>query len=259
LSGIALFPQGGRTPIYLRDVARVYPTLGPTTILRENQVRSLRLTGEAVTSVAPLSAVNDSIRARIASLDIPEGYSVIFGGEEEAVRENNRQLALVVFLAVFLVFVVMAVQYESLVSPFVILTTVPMSLIGVAVGLRVTGLPMSAPVMLGVILLAGIVVNKGILLVEYIEQFRAKFGSTMEEAAAEAGAVRLRPVLLTPLPPLLPVLPLSLGIGEGTEMMQPLAVPVVWGLLTSMVLTFFVVPSAYVILKGGSERLGEWL
>lgn len=259
LAGIALFPQGGNAPIYLRDVARVYPTLGPTSILRENQNRSLRLTGEALTAVAPLSVVNDSIRARIAEITLPEGYSVIFGGEEQSVRETNRQLALVIFLALFLVFVVMAVQYESLVSPLVILTTVPLSLIGVAVGLRVVGLPMSAPVLLGVILLAGIVVNNGILLVEYIEQHRAEHGSSMATAAAEAGAMRLRPVLMTTLTTLLGMLPLAMGIGEGSELMRPLAVAVCFGLVTSMLLTFFVVPSSYVLLKGNSERLAAWL
>ncbi len=259
LAGIALFPQGGSAPIYLRDVARVYPTLGPTSILRENQNRSLRLTGEALTAVAPLSVVNDSIRARIADMDLPEGYSIIFGGEEQAVRDTNRQMALVIFLAVFLVFVVMAVQYESLISPLVILTTIPLSLVGVAIGLRVVGLPMSAPVLLGVILLAAIVVNNGILLVEYIEQYRAEHGASMVEAAAEAGAVRLRPVLMTTVTTLLGMMPLALGIGEGSELMRPLAVAVCFGLSTSMILTFFIVPSSYVLLKGGSERLMAWL
>lgn len=259
LNGIALFPRGGSAPVYLRDVARVYPSMGPTTILREDQSRSLRLTGEAITTVAPLSVVNDSIRARIADIELPDGYSIIFGGEEQAVRENNRQLTLVICLAVFLVFVVMAVQYESLVNPLVILMTVPLSLIGVAVGLRVAGLPLSAPVLLGVVLLAGIVVNNGILLVEYIEQYRRDRGASMVEAAVEAGVVRLRPVVMTTLTTLVGMLPLALGIGEGTELMRPLAVAVVGGLSLSTVLTFLVVPSTYVVLKGGSERLMAWL
>src|SRR5690606_27834071 len=122
LGAVALFPgTAGRPPIYLRDVADVYQAHGPTTILRENQNRVLRLTGDVITEVASVGAVNDSSRARLADLELPDGYGIIFGGEEQAIRENNRQLTIVVLLAVFLVFVVMAVQYESFINPLVIL------------------------------------------------------------------------------------------------------------------------------------------
>ncbi|MCA9737216.1 MAG: efflux RND transporter permease subunit, partial [Gemmatimonadetes bacterium] len=173
IESIALFPgQTGGAPIYLRDVARVRTILGPTTIRRENQNRQLQLTGDVIAEVATVGEVNDSIRVRLAGMSLPDGYGVIFGGEEEAIRESNQQMTIVVLLAVFLVFVVMAVQYESFVNPFVILLAMPLSLIGVCVLLFLTGTPLSAPVLLGVILLAGIVVNNAILLVEYIEQGR---------------------------------------------------------------------------------------
>ncbi len=257
---IALFPGGGgRAPIYLRDVAYVYATVGPTNILRENQNRVFRLTGDVINEIAPVGVVNDSIRARLASLELPDGYSIVFGGEEEAIRENNRQLTIVVLLAIFLVFVVLAVQYESIINPFVILLAIPLSLIGVGVALWITQLPLSAPVLLGVILLAGIAVNNSILLVEYVEQFRKERGAAMMEAVVEAGAVRLRPILMTTLTTAIGMLPLALGIGEGTEMMRPLAVTVVGGLSVSMVLTLFVVPSAYVIFNTASERVVAWL
>jgi multidrug efflux pump subunit AcrB len=171
IGSIALFPGGADgAPIYLRDVADVRMVLGPTEIRRENQNRQFRLTGDVVAEVASVGTVNDSIRARLAGYTVPEGYGIIFGGEEEAIRENNRQLTIVVALAIFLVFVVMAVQYESIVNPLVIILAIPLSLVGVGAGLWVTGTPLSAPVLLGVILLAGIVVNNAILLVEYIEQ-----------------------------------------------------------------------------------------
>ncbi len=194
LGSVALFPGGaGGQPIYLRDVATVQSVMGPTMILRENQNRVFRLTGDNIPEVASVGEVNDSIRARLASLPMPDGYGIVFGGEEQSIRENNRQLAIVVGLAIFLVFVVMAVQYESIVNPLVILFAIPMSLVGVGLALRLTGTPQSAPVLLGVILLAGIVVNNAILLVEYIEQGRRYRGLTREEAVIEAGAVRLRP------------------------------------------------------------------
>jgi hydrophobe/amphiphile efflux-1 (HAE1) family protein len=260
LGTVALFPGGsGGGPIYLRDVARVENVLGPTTILRENQNRVLRLTGDVISEVASVSAVNDSIRARIADLSLADGYGIVFGGEEQAIRENNRQLATVVLLAIFLVFVVMAVQYESVVNPLVILLAIPLSLVGVGLFLWATGTPMSAPVLLGVILLAGIVVNNAILLVEYTEQGRRLRGLTREEAVVEAGAIRLRPIIMTTITTACGMLPLALGIGQGSELMQPLAIAVVGGLTVSTLLTLFVVPSAYVILNHSAERLGIWL
>ena len=259
LGAVALFSGGaGRAPVYVRDVATVTTSLGPTDIRRENQNRVLRLTGDVINDVAPVGEVNDSIRARIADLELPEGYGIIFGGEEEAIRENNRQLAVVMGLAIFLVFVVLAIQYESVIDPFVIILAIPLSLIGVGVSLWVTGTPLSAPVLLGVILLAGIVVNNSILLVEYIEEYRGQ-GAAMLEAVVEAGAVRLRPILMTTFTTFLGTMPLALGIGEGTELMQPLAIAVVGGVLVSTLLTLFVVPSAYVLFRNGGDRIAAWL
>jgi hydrophobe/amphiphile efflux-1 (HAE1) family protein len=262
VGSVALFPGGaggaGGAPIYLRDVARVYTTAGPTNISRENQNRIFRLTGDVITEVATISTVNDSIRARLAGMELPEGYGVIIGGEEEAIRENNRQLAIVVGLAIFLVFVVMAVQYESVVNPFVILAAIPLSLVGVGLALWLTGTPMSAPVLLGVVLLAGIVVNNAILLVEYTERARAR-GLDRLTAVVEAGTTRLRPILMTTLTTISGMLPLALGIGEGSELMQPLAIAVVGGLSMSMLLTLVVVPSAYLIFNTAAERLVVFL
>jgi multidrug efflux pump subunit AcrB len=240
-------------------VASVYSTTGPTSILRENQNRVLRLTGDIISDVAPIGTVNDSIRGRLAALELPDGYGIIFAGEEEAIRENSRQLRIVVGLAIFLVFVVLAVQYESLVNPLVILFTIPLSLAGVGLALWGTGTTFSAPVLLGVILLAGIVVNNAILLVEYIEQFRREGKNSMQQAAVEAGAVRLRPIIMTTLTTCFGMLPLAMGLGEGSEMMQPLAISVVGGLAFSTLLTLFVVPSAYVILNQGGDTLKSWL
>lgn len=260
LGSIALFPGGfGRAPIYLRDIADVSTSLGPTEIRRENQNRVLRLNGDVITEVASVGEVNDSIRARLASLELPEGYGLIYGGEEEAIRENNRQLTIVVVLAIFLVFVVLALQYESLVNPLVILVTIPLSLIGVGFGLWLTETPLSAPVLLGVILLAGIVVNNAILLVEYVEEYRRDHNEPIEQALILAGAVRLRPILMTTITTILGMLPLALGLGEGSELMRPLAIAVVSGMMISTILTLFVVPCAYMLMHAGATRVQSWL
>jgi hydrophobe/amphiphile efflux-1 (HAE1) family protein len=260
LESVALFPGvAGGAPIYLRDVARVYSTLGPTSIQRENQNRILRITGDVISEIATVGEVNNSIRARLADLSLPDGYGIIYGGEEEAIRENNQQLLIVVLLSIFLVFVVLAVQYESLINPFVILLAIPLSLVGVGLGLWLTGTPLSAPVLLGVILLAGIVVNNAILLVEYVEQNRRERGMPMLEAVVDAGAVRLRPILMTTLTTMFGMMPLALGLGEGSELMRPLAIAMVGGLSLSMLLTLVVVPCAYVIFNRGGENLHRWL
>lgn len=260
LGSIALFPGSSEgTPVYLRDVATVRTTLGPTTIRRENQNRVLQLTGDVVATVASVGEVNDEIRARIADVELPDGYAILIGGEQEAIDENNRQLTIVILLAIFMVFVVMAVQYESIINPLVILFAIPVSLTGVGLLLAATGTPLSAPVLLGVILLAGIVVNNAILLVEYAEQIRRERGVSRAEAIVEAGGVRLRPILMTTLTTVFGTLPLALGIGDGAELMQPLAIAVVGGVSVSTLLTLFVVPSAYLILNSGADRLNAWV
>ncbi len=258
LSQILMFrPGGGAVP--LADVATFRLTDGPAHIERENQVRVLRMDGEVNQDVSDIGTINDEIRERIAGYDLPQGYSLIFGGEEEVIRETNRILFTVTLLAIFLVFVVMAVQYERLANPLIILTAVPLALIGVGAGLLITGTSLSAPVLLGVILLVGIVVNNAILLVEYIEIGQREKGLSVFEAVVDAGSIRFRPILMTTLTTVCGMLPLAIGMGEGSELMRPLAISVVGGLLVSMFLTLFVVPSLYIIINTFSEWLKRTL
>lgn len=258
LSQILLFrPNGGSVP--LADVANFRLTDGPAHIERENQVRILRMDGEVNPNITDVGTVNDQIRERLAGYDLPQGYSLIFGGEEEVIRETNRILFTVKLLAIFLVFVVMAVQYERLANPIIILTAVPLALIGVGAALLITDTNLSAPVLLGVILLVGIVVNNAILLVEYIEIGKREKNLSTFEAVVDAGSIRFRPILMTTLTTVCGMLPLAIGMGEGSELMRPLAISVVGGLLVSMFLTLFVVPSLYIIINTFSEWLKRTL
>ena len=257
LGAIALF-AGPDRPIHLRDVASVRFELGPSSIERWNQNRQYRVTGDVNDDLASVGAVNDAIRERLADLALPDGYGLVYGGEEETIRENQRNLLIVTILAVFLVWVVMAVQYESVTNPLVILLTIPLALVGVIVLLWITQTPLSAPALLGVILLAGIVVNNAILLVEYVELARER-GLSAEEAVVEAGAVRLRPILMTTTTTVLGMLPLAIGMGEGTELMRPLAIAVVGGLSISTILTLVVIPCAYLVIHGAAARLKRWV
>ena len=259
LAEVAMFPGARGGAIYLRDVADVREIMGPNEIRRENQNRIMRMNGDIINEVAPISAVTESVRTRLAAMQWPNGYGIIIGGEEEAIKETNRQMLLIIALAIFLVFVVLAVQYESLVDPLIIILAIPFGLIGVVATLWVTGTPLSAPVFLGMILLAGIVVNNSILLVEFVEQFRHERNVPLHEAVVEAGFVRMRPILMTTLTSMVGSLPLALGIGQGSELMRPLAIAVVGGIAFSTMLTLFVVPCAYVVMHTAADRVRSFL
>ncbi len=248
---IARTPAG---PIQLRDVASFEIGEGPAHIERENQVRIQRITGNFNTALNDPGSILDAIRVQADALDMPEQYGLVFGGQFEAIEEADREMLQAVLLAIFLVFVVLAVQYERLSNPIVILAAAPLSLIGVVGMLVATGTAVSAPVMLGMILLVGIVVNNAILLVEYIERGR-KRGLETSDAVIEAGKIRLRPIMMTTLTTVFGMLPLAIGMGSGANLMQPLAVGVIGGLLGATLLTLVLIPCLYVIVQNGVEWL----
>ncbi len=254
-----LLPRSDGRSVPVSEMASFSLGDGPAHIERENQVRIIRLNGEVNTAVSDVGTVNDQIRERMASYNLPEGYSLIYGGEEEVIRETQRNLITVTLLAIFLVFVVLAVQYERLANPLVILTAVPLALIGVGLMLWVTGTNLSAPVMLGVILLVGIVVNNAILLVEYIEIGRREQKLDPFKAVVEAGGIRFRPIMMTTLTTVFGMMPLAIGLGEGAELMRPLAIAVVGGLLISTLLTLFIIPSLYLIINSWGEMFKAWV
>jgi len=260
IGGTLLFPGGrNRDPVYLRDIATVNPAISPATIRRENQLRRIEVSGDVITDVASVGAVADSIRGRLADFEMPDGYGAIIGGEQEAIQDTNSQMVLIIGLAIFLVFVVLAVQYESLLDPLIILAAVPLALIGVVAILGITDTPFSAPVLLGMIMLAGIVVNNAILLVEFAKHYREDGVGTAEEAVVQAGVVRMRPILMTTFTSLVGATPLALGLGEGGELMRPLAIAVVGGLSVSALLTLFVVPSMYLILHNVGDAVSRFV
>lgn len=258
LGDLLLFRDNG-VPVLLRDVARFELGEGPAHIERENQNRVVRVNGDINTQVADVGTIMAAVDRRLAGLELPEQYSLIVGGQWETIQETQREMGTVILLAVFLVFVVLAVQYERLSNPLVILAAAPLSLIGVVGALWLTQTPLSAPVMIGVVLLIGVVVNNAILLVEYIEIGRRRHGLAPFDAIVEAGTIRLRPILMTTSTTVLGMTPLAIGIGEGAEIMRPLALTVVGGLSVSMFLTLLVVPCLYLIVSGAAERAKGWL
>ncbi|HEY7906041.1 MAG TPA: efflux RND transporter permease subunit, partial [Wenzhouxiangella sp.] len=247
LGQLMIMAPNGR-PVQLSEVATFALGDGPEDIERENQVRVQRITGSFNTELSDVGTIMEAIRARVDALGLPEGYGMIFGGQFETIEETDREMFTVILLALFLVFVVLTVQYERLSNPIVIMAAAPLSVIGVVGILWATGTPLSAPAFLGLILLIGIVVNNAILLVEYIERAQRR-GLDVQQSVIEAGAIRLRPILMTTLTTVAGMLPLALGMGSGANLMQPLAIAVIGGLMSAMVLSLVLIPCLYVIVQ----------
>ncbi|MCC5912081.1 MAG: efflux RND transporter permease subunit [Clostridiaceae bacterium] len=236
--------------IPLEQVGDITVRQGPTRIQREDQVRTIHVTSDLIGR--DLRSVVRDIERNLEEYVMPEGYSYRMGGENEDLVESFRSLGLAVILAVLLVYMVLASQFESLLHPFTIMLSVPLAFSGGALGLFITRRAVSVPAIIGVIILAGIVVNNAIVLVDYINILRSR-DMSIREAILTAGPTRLRPILMTALTTILGLLPLALGIGEGTEAQAPLATVVIGGLVVSTLLTLIFIPVMYTILDGTSS------
>ncbi len=234
-------------PVRLGQVASVEMVRGPAEIRRIRSQRAAIVTANL--SGRDLASVSDEIRAALVELsaELPVEATAAVGGQQEELETSYRSLGFALALAVFLVYLVMASQFESLLHPFVILLTVPLSLVGVVFALLVTGTEISVVVLLGAIVLAGIAVNNSIVLIDFTNRLRAD-GRSKRQALIEAGAIRLRPILMTSLTTLLGLVPMAFGWGEGDEVRSPMAVAVIGGLLASTPLTLIIIPVVYDLL-----------
>jgi hydrophobe/amphiphile efflux-1 (HAE1) family protein len=247
LQSILLFPAVGGSPaIHLENVADIELIESPETVKRDNQMRIVEVNTSLAENVT-LGEALDLVDGVVAEMKLPQGYSIYEGGARQALEQGQRMNLILLGLALFLVFVVMAVQYESLVNPLIIIISAPFAIVGVAFGILLMGIPLSMPVWLGVIMLIGIVVNNAIILVEYIDIVREQ-GGPLDEAIIEGARLRLRPIIMTALTTVVGMLPLSLGLGEGAEMLQPLAVVTVWGLIFSTLISLLLVPAIYKVI-----------
>ncbi|SHJ19780.1 efflux RND transporter permease subunit [Lutispora thermophila] len=235
-----LSPLGMKIP--LLDVAQVKLEQGPTSISRVDQERYVTVTADVFGRSS--GDVNEELEEKLKTYSLPEGYSIKFTGENELMVEAFQDLTLALILAVVLVYMVMAIQFESLVHPLTIMFSVPVAYSGSLFGLAITRTPISVPGFIGAIMLAGIVVNNAIVLVDYINTLRGR-GLGRDEAIIKAGPTRLRPILMTTLTTILALIPSAIGLGEGAEAMAPLAIVVMFGLTTSTILTLLIVPVIY--------------
>ena len=236
-------PLGLMVP--LGEVAEIREVQAPITIQRSDQVRVVSITAQL--QGKDLASVMGEVQHAVEeNAFLPHGYTVKYGGEFELMTESFADLFLALLMAVALVYMVLAAQFESLLHPLVIMFSIPVAAIGVILGLFITGTSFSVVTFIGVIMLVGIVVNNAIVLVDYVNQLRGR-GLARDEAILTAGPVRLRPILMTALTTILAMVPLTFGLGEGAELQVSMAVAVIGGLTVSTFLTLVIVPVVYSI------------
>ena len=246
LKQMVVSPASYPVPVSLESVAEIRTVDGPAEIRRLDQQRvaviSANLEGR------DLGSVVGKIEEALADLPLPEGFAVSMGGQNEEMVRSFESMKFALLLAVFLVYLVMASQFESLVHPLVIMVTIPLGLIGSALGLLLTETTISVVVLIGLIMLAGIVVNNAIVLVDYINHLRRTEALPKIEAVLRAGELRFRPILMTTSTTVLGLLPMALGLGEGAEIRAPMAITVIGGLLVSTLLTLVLIPVVYTLI-----------
>lgn len=237
-------PESER-PVPLEGVANIVVGTGPSEIRRVDQERVALITSNM--NYGDLGSAAEELMSIIRDIDMPKGLTAGIAGQNEEMNVSFRSLRFALFLAIFLVYLVMASQFESFLHPFVIIFTIPLAFIGAVFALWITGSEISVVVFIGSILLAGIVVNNAIVLIDRINQIR-KSGEERIKAIIEASQQRMRPIIMTMLTTSLGLLPLAIGIGEGAEIRAPMAITVIGGLTVSTLLTLIVIPVVYSLL-----------
>ena len=246
-------PQG--QGIKIRDIGTVKEASTPPTITRKNRDRYVTISGIVGTGYA-LSEMVELAQEKLDQIDMPAGFSWEVGGTYEDMQDTFGDLALLMVLMVILVFVIMASQFESLTYPFVIMFSLPFAVLGVAIGLAVTGTPLNIMSMLGVLMLIGIVVNNGIVLVDYTILCRER-GMSIIDAVVTAGRSRLRPILMTTTTTVLGMIPMAVGNGVGAEMWNSLGMSVAWGLSFSTLITLILIPTLFASFAVNGEKRRE--
>jgi HAE1 family hydrophobic/amphiphilic exporter-1 len=244
--------DGKQVTIPLSQVAHVSPAIGPARIDHLDRDRVIAV--QANTQGRPLSEVIANITASLQQVTLAPGYTISQGGEAEDQQEVFGRILLALAVAVMLMYFVLVVQFQSFLDPLSILLSLPLSLIGVMLGLLATGATLNLMSMIGVILLMGIVAKNAILLIDFAK-WSEETGMARREALIQAGRVRLRPILMTTFALIAGMIPVAIGSGEGADFRSPLGVAVIGGVLTSTVLTLLVIPTVYEILSD----VRDWL
>ena len=238
--------------VRIKDLGTVVETLTPPSIQRKNRERLITVSGVVANGVALSDAVM-ATDAILADTDIPSELSVEIGGSYEDQQDMFSDLIMLLMMIIILVYIVMASQFESFMSPFVIMFSIPFAFVGVLLGLWVTGTPLGTMGMIGILILMGIVVKNGIVLIDYTILMQER-GHSVTEASVIAAKSRLRPILMTTLTTVLGMIPMAVGQGEGSEMWRSLGMVVAWGLSISTLVTLVIIPTVYASMSSWQER-----
>jgi HAE1 family hydrophobic/amphiphilic exporter-1 len=244
--------NGPMGSVLLKNVVRQQTGTSPLTIEHKNTERIVKVEANVVGQAS--GRVGQMAKRALAGITPPPGFTVNVAGSYEEMMKSFRDLGFALLIAVLLVFMVMASQFESFRDPFIILFTIPFALIGVLWALAATGTTLSIVSGLGVLVLVGVVVNNGIVYIDFVNQLRRGQGMALEEAVKEAGRVRLRPILMTSLTTIFGLIPLALQLGEGSEFWSPLGRAMIGGMMVSTFLPLVFIPVLYVIFENRSER-----
>ena len=249
--------EGNETEIALSDIAQFEEGYTLGTINRDAQTRYISVTA-GVDDDHNVSLLSKEIQKELDKIDLPEGYSIEMAGEDEMIADAMNQLYLMLLLAVIFIYLVMVAQFQSLLSPFIIMFTIPLAFTGGLFALYFTGNEISVVAMIGFVMLAGIIVNNGIVMVDFINQLRRE-GMSKKDAIIESGKTRMRPILMTALTTILSMSTMAVGLGNGSEMMQPMAIVTVGGMVYGTLLTLIVVPCIYDVFNREKSMVEEEL
>ena len=235
--------DGDEEEIPLSDICMMEETTTLSKITRDAQSRYITASC-GIDDDHNVTLVSNELQKALNKLDIPEGYSISMQGEDETIQDAMSQMVLMLVLAVIFIYLIMVAQFQSLLSPFIIMFTIPLAFTGGFIALFLAGIEVSVTSMLGFIMLAGLIVNNGIVLIDYVNQARRE-GMSKKDAIIAAGETRLRPILMTALTTILAMSTSAVGLGEGSEMMRPMAITLIGGLVYGTILTLIVIPCIY--------------
>ncbi len=237
--------------VQLKDISSIKTVDSPTSINHDNQTRYISVTS-SIDASHNIGLVSKEVQSKIDNYELEDGYEIELSGETESINQAINDLIKMIALAVIFIYLIMVAQFQSLLSPFIVMFTIPLAFTGGLLALMITGQELSIISMIGFLVLAGIVVNNGIVFVDYVNQLRLD-GMDKKDALIKSGCTRLRPILMTALTTILAMSTMALGIGTGAEMTQSLAIVTIGGLTYSTLLTLFVVPTLYDILHRKKE------
>ena len=249
VENLSIYPPNG-SKIRLNTIAKVEQRSGPLEIDRKDQNRVIKATANV--SGRTVGEATADVQKALSTFTLPAGYKINYGGQSQMLSENFQTMIIILLIAMFFAYVVLVINFENFVKPFIILIRVPLSLIGVSLALYLTNQPIGVTVMIGFIILAGIEINQGVILITFIDQLREE-GMNLIDATQKAAVVRLRPILMTDIVGIIGLLPLALSIGEGTELLKPMVIAVIGGLVFGLILVFLFLPALYYIFEKRKE------